>query len=123
LVERAASPGLEMLVGARRDREWGPVLVVGLGGIWTEALGDVRVMPPDATEDEIAAELRRLKGAALLAGMRGAPPVDVRAVARVAATLGRLMLEEPALQDIEINPLMVYPSGAVALDALIIAAA
>jgi acyl-CoA synthetase (NDP forming) len=123
LVERAASPGLEMLVGARRDREWGPVLVVGLGGIWTEALGDVRVMPPDATEDEIAAELRRLKGAALLAGLRGAPPVDVRAVARVAATLGRLMLEEPAFLDIEINPLMVYPSGAVALDALIIAAA
>jgi len=123
LVERAASPGLEMLVGARRDREWGPVLVVGLGGIWTEALGDVAVMPPDATEDEIAAELWLLKGAALLAGLRGAPSVDVRAVARVAATLGQLMLEEPALQDIEINPLMVYPSGAVALDALIIAAA
>jgi succinyl-CoA synthetase beta subunit len=123
LVERAAKPGLEMLVGARRDPEWGAVLVVGLGGIWTEALADVRLMPPDSDELEIAAELHRLKGAALLAGGRGTVPLDVRAVARAAAILGRLMLDMPELQDIEINPLMVYPDGAVALDALIVVAA
>ena len=122
LVERAAKPGLEMLIGARRDPDWGPVLVAGLGGIWTEALKDIRVMPPDLDADAIAAELRLLKGASLLAGSRGTPPLDIGAAARAAATLGQIMLGEPAIRDIEINPLMVYPDGAVALDALIVAA-
>ena len=47
LVEAMAKPGIEMIVGARRDPEWGPIVVIGLGGIWTEALGDVRLMPAD----------------------------------------------------------------------------
>jgi hypothetical protein len=111
-----------MLIGARRDPEWGPVIVAGLGGIWTEALKDVRVMPPDLDADEIAAELRKLKGASLLAGARGSPPLDVAAVARAAATLGRIMLAAPDIRDIEINPLVAYPDGAVALDALMIVA-
>ena len=74
-----APPGLEMIVGARRDPEWGPVVMVGLGGIWTEALKDVRLLPPDLDEAEIVAEIGRLKGAALLAGhARQARPRDVR---------------------------------------------
>jgi acyl-CoA synthetase (NDP forming) len=120
LVERAAAPGLEMIVGARRDPEWGPVLVLGLGGIWTEALKDVRLISVDSDEDTVAAELARLKGAALLAGMRGAPPLDLRAVAKVALALGNLMRAHPDLIEIEINPLAVYPAGALALDALIV---
>jgi acyl-CoA synthetase (NDP forming) len=118
LVEAMAMPGLEMIVGARRDPDWGPVLMVGLGGLWTEALGDVRLMPPDLGEDAILAEIRRLKGAALLAGLRGAPPLDGRAVAATAAILGRIIRAAPELREIEINPLVVYPSGVLALDAL-----
>jgi len=122
LVEAQASPGLEMIIGARRDPEWGPVLVLGLGGIWTEALHDVRLAPPALDEDALLEEIGRLKGAALFAGMRGAPPLDRRAVARVAALLGGAMRVNPELHDIEINPLVVYPAGVVALDALMIAA-
>ncbi len=122
LVETMARPGIELIVGAKRDPEWGPVLMVGLGGIWTEALKDVRLMSPELDEDAIIAELAKLKGAALLAGTRGAPPLDRRAIAKVAASLAALMRAMPALLDIEINPLMVYPSGAVALDALMMVA-
>jgi acyl-CoA synthetase (NDP forming) len=122
LVEAMAKPGLELIVGARRDPEWGPILVVGLGGIWTEALKDVVLMSPEFGDDEIVAALASLKGAALLDGMRGAPPSDKRAIAKVAVGLGALMRSAPDLLDVEINPLVAYPDGAVALDALMITA-
>ncbi|HEY1504460.1 MAG TPA: acetate--CoA ligase family protein [Stellaceae bacterium] len=122
LVEAMAKPGLEMIVGARRDPEWGPVLVIGLGGIWTEALKDVVLLSPDIGEDEIIAAFGTLKGAALLDGLRGAPPIDKRAIAQIAAKLGAVMRAAPELLDIEINPLVAYPDGALALDALMITA-
>ena len=77
LVEAMSPRGLELVVGARRDPRWGPVLMLGLGGIWVEALGDVRLMAPDLTEDEIVEELGKLKTANLLHGFRNSPPVDV----------------------------------------------
>lgn len=125
LVEKMAEPGLEMFVGARRDADWGVVLMVGLGGVWIEALEDVRLLPPGLGEPEILAEIGRLKGARLLAGIRGAPPLDTRAVARTVAIVAELMQVTPQLAEIDINPLVVYPvgKGVQALDALIIAAA
>ena len=122
LVEGMAKSGLEMIVGARRDPEWGPVLVIGLGGIWTETLKDVVLLSPDVGEDEIIGALSRLKGAALLEGLRGTPSSDKRAIAQIAAKLGALMRATPELLDIEINPLVAYPAGALALDALMITA-
>ena len=120
LVERMASPGFEMILGARRDRDWGPIVMVGLGGIWTEALEDVRLFPAGLPREAIIEEIRALKGARVLAGIRGSPPLDVAALAETAAKLGALMLAHPALDEIEINPLIVRPHGAgvLALDAL-----
>ncbi len=67
LVEAMAPRGgIELIAGARRDPAWGEVLMVGLGGVWTEALGDVRLLPADADAGQIRAELDRLKGARLL---------------------------------------------------------
>jgi acyl-CoA synthetase (NDP forming) len=124
LVEAMARPGLELIVGARRDRDWGPVTMIGLGGVWTEALGDVRLLPPDLDQDAIIAELAKLRGAALLDGLRGTKPRDRQALAATAALLGRLLLASPELQEIEINPLAVYEDGAgvTALDALMVVA-
>jgi acyl-CoA synthetase (NDP forming) len=124
LVEAMSPPGLELVVGARRDPRWGAVVLLGLGGIWVEALGDVRLLPPDATEAEIVAELGKLKTAKLLGGFRGAPPADVKAVAAAAMALGRLMRARPDIVEVDINPLMVHPvgHGATALDALIVTA-
>jgi acetate---CoA ligase (ADP-forming) len=122
LVEAMSPHGLELVVGARRDPRWGSVLMLGLGGIWVEALGDVRVMAPDLTEDEIVEELGKLKTAKLLYGFRDLPPVDVKAAAAVAAALGRLMRARPDITEVDINPLMVHAAGygATALDALIV---
>ena len=117
-----ARPGLELIAGARRDPDWGPVLVIGLGGIWAEVLHDVRVLPPDLAVDAIVRELRALKAAALLTGFRGSPAVDLDAVAGIMARLGQFVLAHPEIAEIEINPLIVYPEreGAIAVDALIV---
>lgn len=122
LIEAMAARGVELMVGAKRDPAWGPVLLLGLGGIWVEALGDVRLLPPDATHEAIVDALRSLRSAKLLTGFRGAPPVDLDAVARTVATVGRLVLNVPEIVEIDINPLVAHPQGqgVTALDALIV---
>lgn len=122
LVEKMAPKGIELMVGARRDSAWGVVLLVGLGGIWVEVLGDVRVLAGDVPEEEIRDALLGLRSARLLQGFRGAPSADIGAVARAAATIGRLMQTEPRLKEIEINPLLALPrgEGVLALDALLV---
>lgn len=124
LVEQMARPGIEMIVGARRDPNWGPVVAVGLGGIWAEALGDIRILSIGLDETEIAAEIRQLRGAKLLSGMRGLPPADIAALAHAVALIGAVIAARPEITEIDINPLTVYPAGegALALDALIVTA-
>ena len=123
LVEKMSPKGLELMVGAKRDPGWGTVLLLGLGGIWVEALGDVQLLPGDAGEEQILEALRKLRSAKLLDGVRGAPPADVEAVAQTVMAIGRLMRTMPELIEIDINPLMVHAKGqgATALDALIVA--
>jgi acyl-CoA synthetase (NDP forming) len=123
LVETMAPPGPELIVGARRDPAWGPVVLVGLGGVWTEALGDIRLMPPTLSRERVIAEIGQLRGAALLRGMRGARPVDVAAIADVVVRIGALMRSRDEIVEIDINPLRAYPDGVLALDALIVSRA
>lgn len=121
LVERMAEKGLELIVGARNDPEWGPVLLVGFGGVLAEAIEDVRLLPPDLTRGGIEEELQSLRCGALLRGFRGSLQRDVSAVAEIVATIGCYMRSCPEVIEIDINPLVVYEQskGAVALDALI----
>lgn len=123
LVEKMGQRGTELIVGARNDPEWGPVILVGFGGVQAEILQDVRLLPPDLPHDAILAELRRLKSGALLDGWRGAPALDVEAVAEIVSALGGLLLAAPNIREIDLNPVVLYPrgQGAVALDALILA--
>jgi acetate---CoA ligase (ADP-forming) len=120
LVEEMASPGVELVIGARRDPQWGPVLLVGLGGIWIETLRDVRLLPPDLEPADIAGELTRLQGAALLTGTRGSAAVDLAAVATLAARVADLMLANPRISEVDLNPVIARPDGATAVDALIV---
>ena len=122
LVEGMARPGVELILGARNDPDWGPVLVVGLGGVFAEALHDVIVLPPDLGEDAVADALRKLKGAALLGAFRGQKARDVGAAAALAAKLGAFVQAHPEIAEIDVNPVVVYAvgEGAVALDALIV---
>ena len=125
LVEGMGARGLELVVGAKRDADWGPVVLVGLGGIWIEALKDVRLIPADMAEEDIAIELTRLKAAVVLQGIRGAAAVDLQAIARVVAQVGAQMRANPNITEIDINPLVAYPLGSavpvLALDALVVA--
>lgn len=124
LVEKMGARGLELVVGARRDPQWGPILMLGLGGIWIEVLKDVTFLPARCDEWQVRAALLRLKGAALLEGVRGAAAVDLDALARAIVRIGRLVAETPDLQEIDINPLVALPvgQGVIALDALVISA-
>lgn len=122
LVETMCPRGVELMVGAKRDPGWGTVLLLGLGGIWVEALGDVQLLSSGADDAQIREALGRLRAAKLLAGVRGAPAADVDAVVRVMRAIDRLMQTVPALTEIDVNPLMVHAvgEGATALDALIV---
>lgn len=122
LVESMGQRGIELIVGARHDPEWGPVILVGFGGVTAEVLHDVRLLSPDLTLEAIVRELGRLKQAPLLHGYRGSPALDVDAVAKIVTQLGRLLLAEPAIREVDLNPVVVYPvgEGAVALDALML---
>lgn len=122
-VEVMGKRGVELIIGARNDADWGPVILVGFGGVTAELLHDVRLLPVDLTHGAIVAELRALKQGALFDGYRGSPALDVDAVARLIADLGRVLAGTPSIREIDLNPVVVYPSGegVVALDALILA--
>ncbi|MEO5597341.1 MAG: acetate--CoA ligase family protein [Novosphingobium sp.] len=123
LIEAMGQRGTEMIVGARNDPEWGPVVLVGLGGVTAEILKDVRLITPDLSEAAITAELLQLKSAAVLTGWRGAPALDVPALVRLVRTVLGILCAEPSLVELDLNPVMVFPlgQGIIALDALIIA--
>ncbi len=116
LVERMADPGVELLISARADAIV-PVITVGLGGIWTEVLRDVAVIPLPADARRVAEGIRSLDGADLLTGGRGGDRFDVDAAADLAARLGHLLLER-GLGLIELNPVVVHREGCVAVDAV-----
>src|ERR1700744_3792606 len=119
LVERMASPGVELIVAAHTDGIV-PALVVGLGGIWTELLRDVAVIPLPADASRIERAVAPLRGAPVLLGGRGRPGVDVPAAARLAEQVGALLLEH-GLSTVECNPVLVGEpgAGAVAVDAAV----
>jgi len=118
-VERMApvGEGVELIAGSIQDARFGPVVLVGVGGVYAELLNDtaVALAPVDATQAEEL--IRSLRGSAILVGARGRPPVDVAAAGEAVAALSRLAASRPDLGEIEINPLLVTPDGALALDA------
>jgi acyl-CoA synthetase (NDP forming) len=120
-MERGAD-GIELIAGCRRDRRFGPIAMVGLGGVYAELLADVAVALAPVSEEEAEALLRSLRGAPLLLGARGRPGVDVRGAAHAVAALSRLAAAHPEIAEIEVNPLLATPAGALGLDARIVLA-
>jgi len=116
LIERMVEPGLEVIVAARGDAVV-PSLVIGLGGVWAEALDDVSIVPLPATPERVEQAIGGLWAAPLLTGARGRAELDVAALARLAAGVGDLLLDE-GLELIELNPVVVHERGCVALDAV-----
>jgi hypothetical protein len=106
--------GVELIVGVRRDPRFGPLLLVGLGGVHTELLRDVAVALAPVEPDEAALLLRTLRAAPLLEGL------DVAAAARAASALSHLAARAPWLGELEINPLLVTRDGVLGLDARLV---
>ncbi len=121
LVEEMAPAGQEMVIGGVRDPQFGPLVMVGLGGIFVEVLADVafRICPIDRRDAEEM--LDELKGAAILKGTRGRKPVSreaiVEALLRIAGEGGLLMQHADDIKEADVNPLIVSEQGAVAVDA------
>ena len=113
-------PGVELILGGRRDPSFGPLVVVGLGGILAEVLDDVAVRLAPVDDVEAAAMLDELRGTALLAGSRGRPGIDRSAVIDAIVALGRVLLDDPTIVEIDANPVISGPGGTAAVDALIV---
>lgn len=112
----ATAPSAELIIGARRDPSFGPLLAVGFGGTGVEALGDASLRLLPTVRDEILSALGELRGAPLLGGPRGRPVPDLDAVAELAMALADCLLDNPALSDVEANPVFSYPDRALAVD-------
>ena len=123
LVEQMAGPGVDLIVGARRDPVFGPVVIVGVGGVAAEVYADVAIAAVPTSLTRLSTLLSQLRGRALVEGFRGNPPVDPDGVARIVELLGDLLVSHPEIDEIEVNPLRATGAGLVALDAVLVARA
>jgi acetyltransferase len=121
LLESMAPPGIDLVLGARRDPVFGPVVVFGLGGILAEALADVVIRLAPLTGTEAAEMPDELAGRELLRGWRGGPTLNPTQLGRIVAALGDLLVANPGLDAVEVNPLRLTPDGLTALDAVLLA--
>ncbi len=112
--------GREILLGLKQDATFGPVLVCGLGGIYTELWHDIAQTLAPVDLAQARALLSQLKSYKLLTGFRGEPPVDLEAVAQALVNLSRLGVSEPKLKELDINPLIATPQGCWAVDVRIV---
>ena len=120
LVQRMVRGGRETIVGMTRDRLFGPLVMFGLGGIYVEALRDVtfRIAPFGALEarDMIAG----IRGAIMLGALRGQKAVDLDALGSVLCRISQLAIDFPAIAELDANPLLAFPDGAIAVDARVL---
>jgi acetyltransferase len=115
LVQRQRE-GIELVIGGVRDPEFGPVVMAGFGGILVEAVRDVQLAVAPLDEVQANALLRSLRGAAVLAGLRGRPPTDLGPVAAVIVAVGDLMAGHPEISELDLNPVLVGAGPPVAVD-------
>jgi acyl-CoA synthetase (NDP forming) len=123
LVQPMAPPGREVILGINRDPTWGPLLMVGLGGVLVEALGDVALAPVPLERAAASALLGRLKGASVLGAYRGAPPADTDALIELMVRLSQFAADHAdEIAEIDLNPVIVHAKGhgVSVVDALIV---
>jgi acyl-CoA synthetase (NDP forming) len=120
LVSRMIRDPVEAIVGLSRDPQFGPIVAVGLGGIHTEVLKDIALRIAPIDEAQALAAIGELRGAPILRGLRGASPLDVEALASLAATISELGVRFPDLAELDLNPVFVLERGCAVADARVI---
>jgi acyl-CoA synthetase (NDP forming) len=119
-VQKMARPGVEVIIGMSQDPQFGPVIMFGLGGIWVEALRDVAFRVVPVSPWDAAEMVREIKGFNVLQGYRGSGPIDVPFLEKLITRLSAFIEKNPQIRELDINPLIAYRDGAVAVDARII---
>jgi acyl-CoA synthetase (NDP forming) len=117
LVQRMFPGGREVILGGKRDPSFGPVVMFGSGGIHAEVFEDIAFRLAPMTRDVASEMISEVRGFRLLRGVRGDRPADVEAVVEVLLALSRLMVECPEVAEIDVNPVLVFEEGAMAVDA------
>lgn len=120
LVQRQIAGGRELIVGFTRDASFGPLVMFGLGGVYVEALRDVVFRLAPLGRQDAADMVAGIHGTALLGALRGQPPVDRDALVDVLLRVSQLAVDHPAIAELDVNPLLALPQGAVALDARVV---
>ena len=122
MVERMATKGVEVIVGMRRDATFGPIIMFGMGGTMVELVKDIQFKVAPLSSKDIESMVADTMAGKLLDGYRGAPIADFDALYGVIAKINNLAMENPEIQEIEINPLIVYPQGqgVIAIDSRMI---
>jgi acetyltransferase len=108
--------GIEVIVGGLRDPQFGPTVLVGLGGVFVEAIDDIALGLAPLRHETARDLLARLRGYPLLTGARGAEPVDLDALAAVIASVGELLATVPGIAELDLNPVLAGPDGCLAVD-------
>jgi acetyltransferase len=108
--------GVELLVGGVRDPEFGAMVMAGLGGVLVETQRDVQLAVAPVDTGQARAMLASLRGAAILGGLRGSPPVHLGFVAEIIVAVGDLMVAHPQIAELDLNPVLAGPDGCVAVD-------
>ena len=122
LLAEQVTAELELIVGGYRDPSFGPLVTIGVGGIAAEIFGDVVALLAPPEPGEVAKAVSQLSGRKLLQGIRGGPPVDIDALARIVDTVARLLVEDPTVAEIDCNPVMVCMGKPMVVDALVVLA-
>ncbi len=120
LVQEMIKGERELVMGMIRDPQFGPCVMFGLGGIFTEILGDVTFRPAPLSETDAAEMIREIKGNKILDAVRGMPAVDADSLIQCLMAVGRIGMEREEIQAIDINPLIIQGSKPVAVDALVV---
>jgi acyl-CoA synthetase (NDP forming) len=119
-VQPMAPPGTEVIIGMKRDTQFGPVLMFGLGGVWVELIQDVSLRVTPISRRDAAEMVREIKGYPLLAGYRGREPVDTACLENMLLALGDLARENAEVSEVDLNPVIAGRGGAVAVDAQVV---
>ena len=119
-VQAMAKPGTELVAGLTTDRTFGPVVMFGLGGIFVEVLNDVAFRVVPLRPKDAHAMVREIRGFPTLQGLRGTAPVDLAALEDILLNLSTLAEQRPDIREIDLNPVLAYPTGALAVDARIL---
>jgi succinyl-CoA synthetase beta subunit len=122
LIQKMMPPSTEIIVGAIRDSQFGPSVMLGMGGIFAEVYEDVAFRVAPINRSQALKLIHELRGAKILEGIRGQPPADLDAIVTVLLNVSALIMEHSVISQLDLNPVIAYPDSACAVDTRIIMA-